>query len=302
MKYIILIFSLILVFLLVYFYFKYIQIYENNLIPLKQVKLLLNETGWVFGERILFPPIIPLKNIIYFKFKNIYKYPILLLPDIGSNKLFCKINGANLPKNCLQTNQWSVIWPDNKALNPLNKWSKCWKYKFESLFENGLIRDKPGIIISAYRTKNYNNGKFQITDDFGGIDSLNILQIINRSISYGFYPLVAFFKKNYNYIPKSNLFGAPYDFRKISNKDYLYSYFNKIKDLIEYSYKNNKLPSIIIGHGLGGILFLYFLNYYLPDTLDSQKWKNNFVKLFIPINTPFGGCELALKSIAKWDK
>ena len=297
MIYILFIIGLILLFLSVYFYFKYIQIYENDLLPLKQVKLLLNETCYIFDERLLFPPIIPLKNIIKLNFKKIYKYPIILLPDIGGNKLYCKTNSANLPQNCLQSNDWSVIWPNNKALNPTNKWSKCWKYKFESLFENGQIRDKQGVLISAYRTKNYNNGKFKITDDFGGVDSIDILQIIDLSISYGFYPFILFLKKNYNYIPKSNLFGAPYDFRKISNKDYLYSYFNKIKDLIEYSYKNNKLPSIIIGHGLGGLLFLYFLNFYLPDTPDSQLWKNNFIKLFIPINTPFGGCELALKAL-----
>ena len=68
MKYILLIAGLILLFFLVYFYFKYIQIYENNLLPLQQVKLLLNETRNIFDERILFPPIIPLKNIIQFKF------------------------------------------------------------------------------------------------------------------------------------------------------------------------------------------------------------------------------------------
>ena len=169
MKYILLIVGLILLFFLVYFYFKYIQIYENNLLPLQQVKLLLNETRNIFDERILFPPIIPLKNIIQFKFKKIYKYPIILLPDLGGNKLFCKTNNTVLPQNCLQSNDWSVIWPNNKALNPLNNWSKCWKYKFESLFKNDQIRDKPGITISAYRTKNYYHGKFQITDDFGGM-------------------------------------------------------------------------------------------------------------------------------------
>ena len=52
MKYILLIVGLILLFFLVYFYFKYIQIYENNLLPLQQVKLLLNETRNIFDERI----------------------------------------------------------------------------------------------------------------------------------------------------------------------------------------------------------------------------------------------------------
>ena len=44
----------------------------------------------------------------------------------------------------------------------------------------------------------------------------------------------------------------------------------------------------IIGHSLGGVYSLYFLNH------QSQEWKDKYVSYFIPMGAPFGGSYLAL--------
>ena len=125
---------------------------------------------------------------------------------------------------------------------------------------------------------------------------------IGKYISYEFDPLINFLTKKLNYIPKYNLLGAPYDFRLISNKSNLHSYFKKLKDLIEYSYHNNNKPVTIVCSGVGGIIFTIFITYYLPLVIDENeilKWKKILIKNFIPINTGFIGSNLAQKALEK---
>ena len=257
---IIIIYIILLYFLKCYFYN-----YNNHLFHIKN---LLKETNGIFLEKLLLLPITPLKKMTQIQL-SIHKKPckpIILIPNIGGNKLY-----HNSKK----------IWLNNNYLNNLNK---SWANQFTPDLIEGQL----------------NNKLPNITNNFGRISSITLLHKIGNSISYEFEPLISFLTRNLNYTSQYNLFAAPYDFRIISNKLDLHAYFKNLKDLIEHSYTINNTPAIITCHGLGGILFIIFINYYLPLVLkrnNSLKWKKIFIKVFIPINTPFIGCNLAQKAL-----
>ena len=241
---------------------------ENNLIPLRQTKKILQETKGSFNERLLFPPIIKLTNISSPRIRIQTIIPIILIPDLGGSKLY---------QDGIQ------VWGSTKALHPNNPFAEKWKKRF--------IKSKK---ISATRFPNYIQDKFRLTTDFGGIYGIDIINKIGSSISYSFHPLIKMLQQKYTV--KQNLFGAPYDFRNItSNRD---EYFRKLKDLIEYSFKLNKKSCIIVGHGLGGILCNLFLTYYLPHKVwNSKAWKEKYIHLFIPIASPFLGNPLVHEAL-----
>ena len=241
---------------------------ENNLIPLQQAKKILKETNGAFGERLLFSPIVKLTNISTPSTVLKASFPIILVPDLGGSKLYRQLLNGN----------WVVAWGSVKAVHPNNSFSEKWK--------NNFIHSNK---ISATRFPNYIHDKFRLTTDFGGIYGIDIINKIGTSVSYSFYPLIKLLQKKYT--AKQNLFGAPYDFRNITST--IDEYFKKLKDLIEYSFKLNKKPCIIVGHGLGGILCNLFLTYHIAKVWNSKDWKKKYIHLFIPITTPFLGNPLA---------
>ena len=241
----------------------------NNL--LFQIKNLLKETNGIIIEKLLLLPIIPFKKIARIKLSIRKKRlePIILIPNIGGNKLY-----HNSKK----------IWFNNNYFLIKNNFNNLWLNQFTPDLIKGNLYNK----------------KFNITNNFGKISSITFLHKIGNYISYEFEPLISLLTRDLNYASKYNLFAAPYDFRTISNKSNLHSYFENLKDLIEHSHSINNAPAIITCHGLGGILFTIFINYYLPLVLDLNnplKWKRVFIKKFIPINTPFIGCNLSQKAL-----
>ena len=258
--------------ILLFFLKRHLYNYNNLLF---QIKKMLKETNGIFIEKLLLLPITPLNKIIRIKLPIHKKpfQPIILIPNIGGNKLY-----HNSKK----------IWFNNNYFLIKNNCNNHWVDQFTPDLINGQLYNKTS------------EEKFNIINNFGKISSITFLHKIGNSISYEFEPLLSFLTHNLNYTPKYNLFAAPYDFRIISNKSDLHPYFKKLKDLIEHSYSINNTPSIITCHGLGGILFTLFINYYLPLVLsrnNTLKWKKFFIKIFIPINTPFIGCSLAQKAL-----
>ncbi|KAK9888719.1 hypothetical protein WA026_000945 [Henosepilachna vigintioctopunctata] len=88
--------------------------------------------------------------------------------------------------------------------------------------------------------------------------------------------------------------GAPYDFRKAPNENG--QYFIDLKKLIEETYESNSLqPVILIAHSMGGPMSLHFLN------LQTQEWKDKFIKSLISLNGAWGGSVKAVKVYAIGD-
>ena len=59
-------------------------------------------------------------------------------------------------------------------------------------------------------------------------------------------------------------------------------YFARVKKLIENMYNGKGVT--IVAHSYGGLNMLYFLNHVV-----SQRWKNKYIKAFVPLGAPFGG-------------
>lgn len=70
-------------------------------------------------------------------------------------------------------------------------------------------------------------------------------------------------------------------------------FFNKLKCLIEETYQeNNRTPVVILAHSMGGRMALQFLQ------TQTQEWKDENIKSFISLATPWGGTVKTLKMFA----
>jgi len=244
---------------------------ENILESLKYSKILLEDINYSYHDKLLLPPILSLKKINIMKIKN-KSFPLLFVPDIGGNRLYGKWNVEECNMCIAKSNWYTQIWPISQCLSPFIPFANCWKERF---IMNKDFTDRKNIKI--------------IAKNFGSIHDMNMLYNFGKGIAIGFYPLIKSLKA---YKDGYNLFGAPYDFRKIANISILEIYFEKIKKLVEFSFKKNKKPIILVGHTLGGILVNIFLNYHVTD-----NWKQKYIKSFIAIHVPFTGCDIAETAI-----
>ena len=71
-------------------------------------------------------------------------------------------------------------------------------------------------------------------------------------------------------------------------------YFRQVKTLIETMFdKNGQKRITIVAHSYGGVLMLYFLRNEV-----ERKWKNKYIKAFIPLGSPFGGATKIIGALA----
>ncbi|CAH8869427.1 unnamed protein product [Trichobilharzia szidati] len=87
---------------------------------------------------------------------------------------------------------------------------------------------------------------------------------------------------------------APYDFRRLpyENSDFM----ERLKLLVEETYENGQQrPVVLIGHSMGSLYTLNFLN------KQTKEWKQKYVKSYISVSAPFGGSVKALLGITSGD-
>ncbi|CAH8438989.1 unnamed protein product [Heterobilharzia americana] len=85
-------------------------------------------------------------------------------------------------------------------------------------------------------------------------------------------------------------------FRPSSSQDENAKYFDKLKQLVEETYRNgDNRPVYLLGHSLGSLYSMYFLKRQTKD------WKKKYVKGFISVSGPFGGSVEALYAEACGD-
>ena len=246
--------SIILIVLYIY-YWQY-----NTFLEFREAKLLLQSMQNKCNDRLLSPSII--SNFNYLPRGKFMRQPILLCPDIGGSKLY---------------NKNKQIWPTTSHLSPFMQHSESWRKLFELNVKERNYIDKKNILIKTGDT----------------LDSINILYKYGDAICYSFHPLIHSLLRH-KYKENINLYGAPYEFRKISNFKILLRYFSTLKKKIEFSFKKNKKSIVLVGHTLGGIILNIFLTYYV-----TQKWKKLYIRKFIAIHVPFLGCEIADMALVK---
>ncbi|XP_055546435.1 phospholipase A2 group XV-like [Wyeomyia smithii] len=88
--------------------------------------------------------------------------------------------------------------------------------------------------------------------------------------------------------------GAPYDFRKAPNENK--EWFIKVKHLVEETYTlNDNTPITFIVHSMGAPMTMLFLQ------MQSQSWKDQYIRRIISLAGAWGGSVKALKCFAIGD-
>lgn len=243
--------------------------------------------------------------------------PVIIIPGLGGSILHMRWNFDNEQFKefqaevdnilCLQKKKtWEQAWPSLNGVKPVWMGAACWRYKMDPMYNkrNGFI-NKLGVEVTAWRTYPLDlNDDLVISDDFGGTAGVDILlKLGDINLAYMFNRLILDLRSN-GYVDKQSLFGAPYDFRRITGKQYSWIYYKALKKLIEHAVKSNGKKAIILSHSLGCSTFKIFLSGYLPQMLgeeNAQKWKDEYLQIWMPIGAPFGGSPKSLKIIISGD-
>jgi hypothetical protein len=217
--------------------------------------------------------------------------PLILIPGFGGSRLVDICPPIVPTKKSSKTIIESV--PKNTFIN-LNMFNSDWEDKFKLKYDENY--------------KLYEDDNIDVYD-FGGIEGIRNLcedctrfdemlqqifrtEVINKMYNYKYYDTLINRLENIGYISKDDLLGAPYDFRKIMSPEYLLTYIDKLKTLIENSYEKNNKKCIIISHSIGALITYIFLVEYCDD-----KWKSKYIDVFISISGPYGGSSIALKTL-----
>ena len=250
---------------------------------------------WVFGSSK------ELKLPMYRGLGASPKTPLILIPGLASSRVYAKYNIPGCP---VQTS-WEQVWA---SLSGIGR-TACWQNLLKMGFADGKFTEPAGVTKTAWRDSNFDaSGRFVITEDFGGVlgcsDLLPYISELSGSPWVWRNLINAVTARGY--APAENVFGAPYDFTRITNPDYMFEYFRRLKGLIELAFeRNNGIKVVIASHSLGCPLTNLFFNFYLPQTMSSPQaadiWKSTFIKRWVPIAGPFGGAPAAVRSVMKGD-
>jgi hypothetical protein len=207
-----------------------------------------------------------------------------MIPGFGGSRLIDICPVVSPPKTNV---------PKNSFID-LNMFNKDWETKFVLKYDTdtGLSMDDD---IDVY--------------DFGGVDGIRNLcedctkldvmfsqiikkEVINNVYNYKYFDTLVNRLENSGYISRINLFGAPYDFRKIMIPEYLKDYFYRLKILIEDAYIENSRPSVLVSHSIGGLITYIFLIEYC-----DIEWKSKYIDSFVSVGAPYGGSSISLKTL-----
>ena len=204
-------------------------------------------------------------------------HPVILVPALAASTIEAKLNKTKTshPWICYKKTDWYTLWVSPSEFLPLL--IDCFKENFMRVFNN-----KTG------RTENFPGVQTRIP---GWGSTSRIEYVGNSSLGSYFATLVNALVGGMGYERDKSIRGAPYDFRlsPYENEEY----FVNLKALVEETYSmNGNKRVILIAHSMGCTYTLYFLK------LQSQEWKDKYIRTFITIGAPFGGAVKALAAIS----
>lgn len=280
MKYIIWI--VVVVCIVILFVYYYITKYKTNPFLIKMEEFQNKKEG-----DILFPSIFVQKKKLHANIRLSYRYPIIIIPDIGENKIYGK---WVLPESVQTT--YKKIWYCEESNQVETKKGCLWKHIFIPTFEDSGLQNKKDVKVTSYRYTNYTSSNdLKLNEDFGSIRSLDI-GLHTKVDTHNWKGMTTMLQYELGYKDTSSLFCAPYDFRCILNHERFEEYSKLCYKLIKYTQKKYNTSIIFITKGFGSLLFLMVMNKIFRDP-------SLYVKHWISINALFNGCEYASKSINK---
>lgn len=223
------------------------------------VQLRLAEAFWLFD--VLFPPsITPIAAL------NNDSSPVVLVPGCFGNQLEAKVNKDEVVNwMCYhKSDDYFTVWLNLNMFLPLG--IDCWIDNIRVVYNKTtrMASNAPGVDIRV--------------PGFGKTFSVEYL---DRSKLAGYFHTLVQNLVNNGYVRDETVRAAPYDWRIAPNGQK--EYFEKLKILIEEMHSQYEKPVFLIGHSLGNLYLLYFLNH------QPAEWKNKYVKGFISLGAPWGG-------------
>ncbi|XP_055341491.1 phospholipase A2 group XV-like [Paramacrobiotus metropolitanus] len=207
--------------------------------------------------------------------------PVIILPGDGGSQLQAWLERTSVRSNIcpMRTNGWTHVWADLDMLIP--GLVDCWVDNLKLIYNN-ITR----------KTSNPEGVRTQVPG-FGDTDSIEYLTG-NQLPGSKYLAYIVDMLVDNGYKRNVSVRGAPYDFRKAQNEQE--EYFILLKKLVEDTYAANGNHKVtLIGHSLGCLFSLYFLNH------QTQEWKDKYINAFIGMGGPWGGAVKPIKVIATGD-
>ncbi|CAH4012107.1 phospholipase A2 group XV-like [Pieris brassicae] len=213
--------------------------------------------------------------------KSLGLSPVILIPGDGGSQLEAVLNKSEVVHYiCAKTsNEYFNIWLNLELLVPFV--IDCWVDNTRLDYDNvtRTTKNPPGVDIRV--------------PGWGNPEPVEWLDPSHDSAGAYFNSIGDALVK-IGYVRNQTLRGAPYDFRRAPNENG--EFFVKLKSLVEETYNmNNKSQVTLLVHSMGGSMALHFLR------LQSQAWKDQYIRRLLSLSTPWGGAMKALKVFAIGD-
>lgn len=221
---------------------------------------------------------------LFLKNVCLQKRSVILIPGLGGSRLY---DEHGVLKWC----NWQGFFP-----HMTNSWRDSLTVKYDPTSKTfGEVHQH-----TPYRRSHWKEQTFVPTPDFGGCDGVG--NVLSRSVKSS-WQFQGILDAAYT---STQLFGAPYDFRKITSPSVLTEYCRSLKALVEHAYHENGGDSVVfLSHSMGSVLLHTFFVLYLPQVLKTedkvQAWKRRHVKRWVTVNGAFGGAGKALRSFLSGD-
>ncbi|XP_034841217.1 lysosomal phospholipase A and acyltransferase-like [Maniola hyperantus] len=207
--------------------------------------------------------------------------PVIMIPGDGGSQLEAKLNKTNVVHYiCAKTStDYYNIWLNLELLVPFV--IDCWVDNLKLQYDNvtRTTSDPPGVDIRV--------------PGWGNPEPVEWLDPSHDSAG-AYFNAIGDALVKIGHVRNVSLRGAPYDFRRAPNENG--EFFVKLKTLVEETYTmNNKSAVTLLVHSMGGSMGLHFLR------LQTQSWKDQYIRRMISLSTPWGGAVKALKVFAIGD-
>lgn len=191
------------------------------------------------------------------------KSPVILVPGDGGSQAYCEPKAGG---------DAFLLWINLRYFLTPGTFSQYFGLKFDPETRN--LTDAE-----------YCNIHFPGWGDTSTIENLDTYK---HSGTVYFELLVAALTKDPFFVSNKTLRGAPFDFRKSPGQNPWF--VNRLRLLVEETYQNaGGRRVVLVGHSLGSLYSLYFLN-AVPDS-----WKKKYIRTFLSVSGPLGGSVKALK-------
>lgn len=216
------------------------------------------------------------------------RIPLVFIPGLCASQIYCGWHFNDSPFLCTNNSDGETLWISPMMLLPEALGGDCWKRRCMAYWR----KDSFGI-------ETYNNieGMYSEPSYFGtlrGLDYLSDEIILDSLITY--FKTTSDVLRANGYRDGVDLFGAPYDFRLILNKDVLSKWMKNFQNLIETAYTTNGFKKVaLMGHSCGCVLTHAFL------VGMSKEWKDKHIAKFISVAGPYGGASKAFRTMMSGD-